>query len=90
MCVPPVENSTCAAFEEYEEVPETVPLDFLEEYFTWVASKLSIASTPIAPAAPERLDATHVTSSSDKSRGTVSGTSSYSSKTAQMKSFHRR
>ena len=28
MCVSPVENPTCAAFEEYREVPETVPLDF--------------------------------------------------------------
>ena len=26
MCVPPVENPMCAAFKEYEEVPETVPL----------------------------------------------------------------
>ena len=26
MRVPPVENPTCAAFKEYEDVPETVPL----------------------------------------------------------------
>ena len=38
MRVPPVENPTCAAFEEYEEVPETVPLESLEENVTWVAS----------------------------------------------------
>ena len=30
----------CAAFEEYEEVPETVPLEFSEENVTWVASNL--------------------------------------------------
>ena len=27
MRVPPMENPTCAAFEEYKEVPETVPID---------------------------------------------------------------
>ena len=37
---PPVENRTYAAFEEYEEVPETVPLDFTEDNVTWVVSKL--------------------------------------------------
>ena len=41
MCVPPVENPVCAAFEDYGEVPETVPLDFSEDDVTWVASKLS-------------------------------------------------
>ena len=41
---PPVENSTCAAFKEYEEVPETVPLDFLEDDVKWVAFKLSGAA----------------------------------------------
>ena len=41
MCVPSMENPTFAAFEEYEEVPETVPLEFLEEDVMWVASKLS-------------------------------------------------
>ena len=41
MRVPPVENPTCAAFEEYEDVPETVPLDFTEDDVMWVASKLS-------------------------------------------------
>ena len=34
--VPPVENPAYAAFEEYEEVPETVPLDFTEDDITWV------------------------------------------------------
>ena len=28
MQVPPIENPPCAAFEEYGDVPETVPLDF--------------------------------------------------------------
>ena len=41
MQVPPMENPTCAAFEEYEEVPETVPLDFTEDDITWVPSKIS-------------------------------------------------
>ena len=41
MCVPPVENPVCEAFEDYGEVPETVPLDFSEDDVTWVASKLS-------------------------------------------------
>ena len=44
MRVPPMENSTCTAFEEYEEVPETVPLYLLEDNVTWVASKLSGAA----------------------------------------------
>ena len=44
----------------------------------------SIASSPSAPAATESFDATHVTSSSVKSRGTVSGTYPYFSKAAHM------
>ena len=44
----------------------------------------SIASTPSAPAALEIFYATHMTSSSVKYRGTVSGTFPYSSKAAQM------
>ena len=38
---PPVENPTCAAFGEYEEVPKTVPLNFTDGDVTWVTSKLS-------------------------------------------------
>ena len=34
----------CMAFEEYEKVPETVPLEFLEYNVTWVASKISGAA----------------------------------------------
>ena len=34
MNVPPMENPRCAAFEEYEEVPETVPLNFTEDDVT--------------------------------------------------------
>ena len=41
MRVPPAENPACATFEVYEEVPETVPLDFTEDDVIWVASKLS-------------------------------------------------
>ena len=40
MRVPPMENLACAVFETYGDVPETVPLDFTEDDFTWVASKL--------------------------------------------------
>ena len=41
MRVRPVENSTCAAFEEYKEVREKVSLDFSEGAVKWVVSKLS-------------------------------------------------
>ena len=34
-------NPTCTAFEELEEVPETVSLDFLEDDIMQVASTLS-------------------------------------------------
>ena len=44
MSVPPVENPTCLAFKEYEEVPEMVPLDFTMDNVTWVASKHSGAA----------------------------------------------
>ena len=44
----------------------------------------SIASAPSRCAATESFDATHVTSSSVKSRGTVSGTSLYFSKSAHV------
>ena len=40
-CVPQVESHACAAFKEYGEVPETVPLNFTEDDVTWVASNLS-------------------------------------------------
>ena len=40
MRVPPMENPACAAFEKYEDIPETVRLDFTEDDVTWVASKL--------------------------------------------------
>ena len=40
MRVAPVENPACASFEEYEEVPEMVPLNFTEDDVTWFASKL--------------------------------------------------
>ena len=35
-----MEHPTCAAFEEYEKVPETVPLNFTEDDVTWVASNI--------------------------------------------------
>ena len=34
----------CAAFKVYEEVPETVPLNFTEDEVMWVASKVSSAT----------------------------------------------
>ena len=37
MRVPPVEKPTCAAFKVYEDVPETVVLDFTEDDVMWVA-----------------------------------------------------
>ena len=53
MRVPPVENPTCAAFEEYGDVPETVPLDFTEDDVSWVASKLSGAAGALGAEAME-------------------------------------
>ena len=41
MQVPPVENPTCSDFKEYEEVPKTAPLDFIEDDVMWVASNIS-------------------------------------------------
>ena len=32
-----MENAMCAAFKEYEDMPEMVPLDFTEDDVTWVA-----------------------------------------------------
>ena len=40
MQVPPVENPTCTALEEYEEVPN-ITLDFIEDCVMWVASNIS-------------------------------------------------
>ena len=53
MRVSPVETPTFAAFGEYKEVPETVPLDFMEDEVTWVASKLSGAAGPLGVEAME-------------------------------------
>ena len=53
ICVPPVENPRCAAFEKSGEVPETAPLDFTEDYVTWVASKLSGAAGALGAEAIE-------------------------------------
>ena len=39
-----MENLTCAAFEDYVEVPETVSLNFTEDDITWFASNLSGAA----------------------------------------------
>ena len=53
MRVPPVENPACAAFEEYEDVPKMVPLNFTEDDVTWVASKLSGAAGALVAEAIE-------------------------------------
>ena len=53
MRVPPVENPACAAFEEYEDVPETVLPDFTEDDVTWVASKISGAAGAMGAEAVE-------------------------------------
>ena len=50
---PPVENPACASFEEYEEVPETVPLDFTEDDVTWVESNISGAAGALGSEAIE-------------------------------------
>ena len=41
MRVPPVKNPTCAAVEEYEDVPETVLLDITEDDVTWVTLRMA-------------------------------------------------
>ena len=48
-----VENTACAAFEEYEDVPETVHLNFTEDDVMWVASKLSGAAGALGSEAIE-------------------------------------
>ena len=53
MHVPPVKNPTCAAFEEYWEVPETVPLDFTEDEIMCFVSKISGAASTLGPEATE-------------------------------------
>ena len=53
MHVPPVENPACADFENFGEVPETVPLDFTEDEVTGVASKLSGAAGELGAEAIE-------------------------------------
>ena len=53
MRVPPMETTTCAAFEVYEDVPKTLPLDFTEDDVTWVASKLSGAAGALGAEAIE-------------------------------------
>ena len=52
MC-PPVENPTCAAFKKYDDLPETVPLDFTKDDVTRVASKLSGAAGALGAEAME-------------------------------------
>ena len=53
---PPVENPTCAAFEDYGEVQETVSLNFMEDEVTWVASKLSSAAGALGAEAVELIN----------------------------------
>ena len=53
MHVPPVENPKCAVFEEYKDVPKTLPLDFMEDEVTWVASNISGAAGALGAEAME-------------------------------------
>ena len=53
MRVPHVENTACTDFEEYGDVPKTVPLDFTEDDVTWVASKLSVSAGALGAEAME-------------------------------------
>ena len=46
-------NPTCAAFEGYKEVPETLPLGFSDDNVTWVASKLCGTSGAVVAEAIE-------------------------------------
>ena len=72
MRVPPVENPTCAAFEEYGEVSKTVPLDFTEYDVTWVAPKLSSATGALGAEAIElRNWLLHFGCASEKLRSVV-------------------
>ena len=48
-----MEKPTCSAFEEYEEVPETLPLDFMKDDVTWVTSKISSATDALGAEAIE-------------------------------------
>ena len=50
-----METPKCAAIEEYEEVPETAPLDFSEDYVTWVVSKI-LWSTGVRSDLAKELD----------------------------------
>ena len=43
----------CAAFEEYEELPKMVALNFVEDDITWVISKLSGAADALGAEAIE-------------------------------------
>ena len=53
MRVSPMEKPTCAAFEEYEDVPKMVPLEFKEDDIMWVASKISGAAGALGSEAIE-------------------------------------
>ena len=53
MRVPPVENPTCAAFKDYEDIPETVPFDFTEDDVALVASEPSGAAGALGAEAIE-------------------------------------
>ena len=48
-----MENPTCAAFKEYEDIPKTIPLDFMENDVMWVSSKLSGAAGTLGSEAME-------------------------------------
>ena len=53
MRVSPLETPTYAAFKDYEELPETVSLDFSEEDVMWVSYKISGAAGALGAEAIE-------------------------------------
>ena len=53
MRVTPVENPTCAALEEYEDITKTLLLNFTEDDVMWVTSKLSGAAGALGAVAME-------------------------------------
>ena len=53
MCVTPVENPVCISFEEYEDMPELVSLNFTEDDVPRVASMLSGAAGALGAVAFE-------------------------------------
>ena len=54
--VPSAENTTCADFNEYKEVPKIISLDSMVNDVTWVTSKLSDATGTLSAEAIDMRD----------------------------------